>query len=352
MAQLIESAFADAELLLIHAVREGMEVPQSLVDDIVQTQSLMEGGGMNDVQKARFWNAFGALARLVCPVTVASLRATTDTMRPSRNRLYAFLQQLGILNASSSLARRAVLSYTVTTVFCAALLLVVQVYWLFGVTLTTDIVEVKAKLLDNRSKIIHTNMERDQIRASGGKGVRTEAEVNFDLKQLDESRQDLVLSMDASSEMLHTWSLPWDGTWNIHDTCASASDGQSTRLDQCERSTRLQAAEVVLENLQRYALPLMYGLLGACVFTLRTLANQIRARAYSESARIDFRIRLCLGTLGGLISAWFLMPGTAGTSDPLSSNISPFALAFLSGYSIELVFAAMDRIIGAFTSKA
>jgi hypothetical protein len=54
----------------------------------------------------------------------------------------------------------------------------------------------------------------------------------------------------------------------------------------------------------------------------------------------------CLGMLGGMVVAWFVAPTAA---DGLFKSLSPFALAFLAGYSIELVFAAMDRFIAAFT---
>jgi hypothetical protein len=33
------------------------------------------------------------------------------------------------------------------------------------------------------------------------------------------------------------------------------------------------------------------------------------------------------------------------------SNLPSWALAFVAGYAIELVFSAMDRIVAAFTSK-
>jgi hypothetical protein len=32
-------------------------------------------------------------------------------------------------------------------------------------------------------------------------------------------------------------------------------------------------------------------------------------------------------------------------------DISPFALAFLAGYSVELVFTAMDKIVNAFSGS-
>jgi len=40
-----------------------------------------------------------------------------------------------------------------------------------------------------------------------------------------------------------------------------------------------------------------------------------------------------------------------GAADGLFRTLSPFALAFLAGYSVELLFAAMDRLIAAFTNK-
>ena len=42
---------------------------------------------------------------------------------------------------------------------------------------------------------------------------------------------------------------------------------------------------------------------------------------------------------------------TPDIADGLFKSLSPFALAFLAGYSIELVFSAMDRFLTAFTSK-
>ena len=111
---------------------------------------------------------------------------------------------------------------------------------------------------------------------------------------------------------------------------------------------RESSTKVVLSVLHRYILPLLYGLLGASVYILRTLSSQIRARTYSEASNIDFRIRLYLGTLGGMVSAWFINPEVAGG---LVKSLSPYAIAFLAGYSVELLFAVMDKVIGAFSKQ-
>jgi hypothetical protein len=89
-------------------------------------------------------------------------------------------------------------------------------------------------------------------------------------------------------------------------------------------------------------------LLGSCVYILRTLSAEIRSRTYSEESNIGFQIRLYLGMLGGMVIAWFVAPDA---SEGLFKSLSPFALAFLAGYSVELLFSAMDKLLSAFTSK-
>jgi len=60
-----------------------------------------------------------------------------------------------------------------------------------------------------------------------------------------------------------------------------------------------------------------------------------------------YRLRVYMGTLAGLIVVWF-MP--VAQSDPNIKSLSVFAVALLVGYSIDLLFALLDRIINAFTA--
>jgi hypothetical protein len=52
-----------------------------------------------------------------------------------------------------------------------------------------------------------------------------------------------------------------------------------------------------------------------------------------------------VGVLGGLAIGWFFKPSGEGVG-----SLSPLALAFVAGYSVDLLFTAMDRIVGAFTT--
>jgi len=95
-----------------------------------------------------------------------------------------------------------------------------------------------------------------------------------------------------------------------------------------------------------FLLPILYGMLGAIAFILRRLSADDYARDTARSLRNRFSLRVPIGALSGLAAGWLIQPSTAG----VAASLSPFALAFVAGYSAELVFTAMDRIVAAFTS--
>ena len=101
------------------------------------------------------------------------------------------------------------------------------------------------------------------------------------------------------------------------------------------------AAEFAIELIQSFILPLLYGLLGAFIFVLRMLLRDIRDLTYTPDSDTRYRLRLTLGSLGGMIIGWFMQPQDL---DSLSV-LSPMALAFLMGYNVDVFFSVMDRFI-------
>gem|GEM_PF-1305334 len=102
------------------------------------------------------------------------------------------------------------------------------------------------------------------------------------------------------------------------------------------------AGSFVLVVLQSYLLPLLYGILGASSYVLRTLSQQIKFVTFSEESRLQNPVRISLGALAGIMVA-FLLPTDESTS--FFGSISPLALAFLVGYNIEFFFAIMDFLL-------
>jgi hypothetical protein len=95
-----------------------------------------------------------------------------------------------------------------------------------------------------------------------------------------------------------------------------------------------------------FLLPVLYGMLGAIAFVLRRLSDDNTTLDTARDARNRYSLRVPIGALSGLAAGWLLQP----TSATVTSSLSPFALAFVAGYSAELVFAALDRIVAAFAT--
>ena len=333
-------AVQDAQTLLAHAARAGIALDPSIVAKVVETGTLCAGENIADTQESDFWVAFDSLSKAVNPVTVSSLRDTLDSVKSNGSRLFGLNIERG------SLAKRAVRWYTGVAIVSLLILLLVQIYWLFGTAITGDIVKVKKDIEDTRSKIsVYKIGGATKAKAPVEKPVPDDRS-QIELTALQNQLENLEYQGETGYNMLQMWSKLWESEDMDRASCKSYSDSDRGRKALCEKFATFPVAMEVLNVLQRYFLPLLYGLLGACVYILRTLASQIRARTYSQSSNIDFQIRLYLGTLGGMVSAWFLTPDVA---DGIFKSLSPFALAFLAGYSVELVFAAMDRIISAFT---
>jgi hypothetical protein len=91
-----------------------------------------------------------------------------------------------------------------------------------------------------------------------------------------------------------------------------------------------------------WILPFLSGLLGATVFLLRDSLNPLTANF--GLARVV--VRLALGGVAGIIIGWFWVPtGNFGPQIGKGSSI-PMALAFLTGFSIDILFSALDRLKG------
>ena len=345
----LPTAVLNAQILLAYATQKGIDVKDEVIKTVVETATVVRQEKVTDVQEIAFWSALNALAKSVSPVSVSSLRATMDSHTRGPARIF------GIDVGRSSPARWAVRSYTIGILGILFILLFVQIYWVFGNSIISDIQNGRKHVLELESQIqAHANSKAGAqkslaVRVSGMYPV-DDQELASLFQQLDAQQ----LQQQTSHHLLERWTNFFGDliTWGPLSTSSVVEKicdgGEGANADFCRNVARTQSVAVFLDILQRYALPLLYGLLGSCVYVLRTLSSEINTRTFSEASLIGFRIRICLGTLGGMVVAWFVTPDIA---DGLFKSLSPFALAFLAGYSIELVFSAMDRFLTAFTSK-
>ena len=129
--------------------------------------------------------------------------------------------------------------------------------------------------------------------------------------------------------------------------CFVRSIGITEDLSTYPKDAAIYATRNKVNLLVSWLLPYLYGLLGACVYVMRELLRGSGQSMAGGDVRIvdllSLTLRVALGGLAGIIVGWFSVP-TGGASAIAVSSI-PFGIAFLAGYSIESLFALLDRLV-------
>jgi hypothetical protein len=131
----LHESLDDATILLWFATREGKEVEDSVVRDIVKAQSELRGGGRNAAVEGRFWTAYRKLAKAVQPVSIESILA---------NYGYLFGYDPSKTGTADAIATKK--RYSRLAVVTLGFLILVQVYWFIGNTWRTDLEGNRAEL--------------------------------------------------------------------------------------------------------------------------------------------------------------------------------------------------------------
>jgi len=221
------------------------------------------------------------------------------------------------------------------------------------------------KSIDRQIEVLQAHLQTDP---DGSKNIG-EAGNQMDIlrKQLIEleknqdSNSDQVLNVRSQLDKLASWvSQPRLGDQivdQINQDIERLKEEKATLKRQKEgdfnRETFRQAqlaAQFALVILQSYLLPLLYGILGARTFVLRSLSKEIEDETFSGEKRTQHVLRVSLGALAGILVGWFsfLIPDETTT---FVGSISPLAIAFLVGYNIELFFSLMDRALFSITDR-
>ncbi|WP_159084180.1 hypothetical protein [Saccharobesus litoralis] len=328
---------ADGQRLITYIARNGNKqldpiVTQNVIDakyKIVNDEWTME-------DEQAFLINYDKLAKAVYPVTVESIYAVI----PADNRK----------NRPLTKAERAVAWYRRYTMVALFFLLLIQVFFLFGEGLNTNL----TRFFSERQ----TLLEQSRTQPENDKLLE-------EIKLLDQK-------IDANYNLLLMWNRVWSfgGTLSVDVPKYSQKKFEieekalQRKLEQSHLALdprefdhfelahslyearliffgNLLSAEAVLKVLQVYILPLLYGLLGAFIFVLRSLLKEVRDITYTYDCEIRYRLRLTLGALGGMIIGWFLKPEEIHMADSVSS----MALAFLMGYNVDILFSIMDKLV-------
>lgn len=322
----------DASALLYHAVVSGQNIAPELRDPIIRLRDTVTAGQAGSAEaESKFLNAYAQLAVLVAPVTAATLRATSRhyqsdawLARVLRIRTVSAAQFASFLFGFLAICLLVAIGISEgTRTFIAAV--ISSQDEVLKVREEMRVGRLALRVLDEQLKALDTEQPQpNQARGIVKAGLtKQREELDSRLDRLREQRLGLEEKIAKGYDTLGrlTPFVDWSELRNVIVPIANMIGG--------------------------FFLPLMYGALGTCAYILRTIYAQMVRRSYDARRSGEFIVRIFLGMLSGITLQWLLVRD--GSIVP--GGVTPAVLAFLGGYSVELLFTAMDRLLAAVTGS-
>jgi hypothetical protein len=357
----------EAELLLAYVAQNGLEIDDAIVTVIVNSKYWLEQGEWTAEREIQFWMAFNTIAKRVSPVSVASLKATSSTavesrmLRNSRQRFNLYWSPKG-----NTFAKQTVSLYQKSTVWVLLILLLTHSYWLSESMLIAPILELRQQIGKTQEQLLTLARQNSTITQLADDPRISEYQAKLkDYENLFQAHSKMVKTCKPLLSLFIACSMSPEEATTDKEPNQYRPNRLATPESVLELEALLQQKKFILANLQLFVLPLFYGLLGAFVYVLRTLTIEIKTLTYTRESNISYRLRIQLGALAGLAIGWITGSNASFSLDTLSPDalssftsgglslqtLSPMALAFIAGYSVDLLFALMDRIIYTFSTK-
>ncbi len=345
----LDQSIEDAYILLNFACRQRRTLDDGAAQVIIASHiKKSTGTPLGPAEESAFWDAFSKVIALVEPVTVESIIYTT-VKTESR---FAWL--LGRLSRGE-LALRRHLYLAIITLLA---LLFLQVQWAMGTSIYNDAFKVHQKYLAATNA--HTDAQR---LAQSVADTNAAPEATAALDKAKEALQMDQSWSNVSYLQLHHWNrqiLSWMPLVEFqvaHDETGSVS----LSVEGLKRA-EFNHAELILKIISNYFLVFLFALLGAVTQSLRAMSQEIADVSLTANTVFRGLTRIILGVISGVCVAWLYLIGTENntatghTSAPLDiisflGAFTPWALAFVSGYSVEIFFTALERFIVLVTDK-
>ncbi|VEN72791.1 conserved membrane hypothetical protein [Candidatus Desulfarcum epimagneticum] len=372
----MKQAARESRILISYVARHSSAALDSeAAKTLIRSQYKMERNDWSPEDELRFWNAYDKVASSIKPVSIESLKAALpDPLSDEDDGK----------KKKSTEAASSVSKYRRLTAVSLVLLLLAQIYWINGSDLTA-----KIDKLFTRIDAVSLNIDKRKQDKN-----HADLEHDIEINKLVNEKKALIQEFGAAYQLLQDWNRFWQilifhkqfeaeithyarkkyehdmerianeiseilVALKTGDMAPDVSKAKRNALERLrfegkkrtfeqefdkERNklflTRI-SAEFVIRSLQIYGLPLLYGLLGAIIYTLRSLAVEIKNLTYTRHSETKYRLRITMGLLAGMAIGWFLKPDDLS----VAGSLSPMTLAFLAGYNVEALFAVMDKFI-------
>ncbi len=340
----IERTIEDGQQLIAFIAKHGIaELPNELAQAMIDAKFKAASGKWSANDETDFLVNYDKLAHIIYPVTIESINAIVPRQSDHANKY--------------TQAEKTVLWYRAYTFVVMVALLLVQLYWFMGNNLRVNLTQ----MLDQKSVVqnsINTS-NTDNLVLQVGEFDRIDQRADATYQLLKKWNRLLLFRIELTDTLseytgerlsLENINTDIDSVLNAEIALVDNGDGPVDHQSEAEEHTytkkivyfkNIVAADFFLEAFQGYILPLLYGLLGALIYVLRSLLEEIKTLTYTYDSDIRYRLRVMLGALGGMLVGWFFKPEGVDTL----ASLSPMAMAFLMGYNVDVLFAGMDRAI-------
>jgi len=344
--ELLKQALTDSEVILAYATENGLDINKDHIKTIVESKKLEESKQWTQSHEIDFWMAYKNVSKLIYPVTIDSLRAAQEYTSKSKT----WYKRINLLWTGLSLSHRSVRMYRFLTLISMLLMLMIQIYSLKGTTLLSTI-----QSCDSRIKQIELRLGELMQITSADKNNQT---AMLEKERLENEMSELDKKKSSSITLLEPW-VRFIGNFtgnNLRDRkkgMALPSQQNvpiSANESMDDKISIIQEAQNYVLILSLYVLPLLYGLLGGFAYVLRSLAVETKHRIFSKESNIKYTLRIHLGALAGL-AIGLLWGDIEKQAFGFVQTLSPLALAFIAGYSVEFLFNGIDRIVTSVAKK-
>jgi len=343
-----EKALNDASLLIKYAAESPKTLPENIMMPIAVAWQARDDNAWNPEVSAKFWTAYSALCDLLKPVTLETIAAST----PSKSRRWFFFGDYVELTLAQRTARR----YRIGLIVLLAFAVVCGFVASASTKLSDDIKDLiprgNTAASEAASAIATIKGELDKMTPPIGDSLQLSlddssigADTRSKITALREKLQDVWYAADMMRQRVNgintvTRIIPpikfQAGDLSRLPKLADGYDNIQYYYEARRDVSNSQQSVFILNGLYNALVPMLFGAIGACTYVLRLISDQIRETTFSATSPVRHSVRVLLGALAGFAV------GLGGIVT--SAGLTAAALAFVSGYAVEPVFATMDGI--------
>jgi hypothetical protein len=343
-----EKALDAASLLIKYAAESPKTLPENIMMPIALAWKAREDNAWDPDVSSKFWTSYSALCDLLKPVTLETISAG----EPTKYRPWFFFGDY----VERTQAQRTASHYRIWLVVFLAFAVMFGFIASTSTKMSDDIKDLithgNTAALEASAAIATIKGELDKITLPAADSLQLSlddssigADTRSKITALREKLQDVYYAIDMMKERGNGIAkmTPFFGVKEYEKGALSRLPNLKDGYDQLQNyyQTRREVSNsqqsvFILNGFYNALVPMLFGAIGACTYVLRLISDQIRETSFSATSPVRHSVRVLLGALGGFAV------GLGGIVT--SAGLSAAALAFVSGYAVEPVFATMDGI--------